>query len=79
MGDTWGQDDPDSEIQECTNFPDWGKFEFNKYPAKPWQQLLKGASSRGRDLVSRLLVYESSRRLTAEEVYCCENSLTRTG
>ncbi|KAL1994211.1 hypothetical protein VTN49DRAFT_2880 [Thermomyces lanuginosus] len=59
---------PDEEIwPECTNFPDWGKFEFNKYPAKPWQQLLKGASSRGRDLVSRLLVYESSRRLTAEE------------
>lgn len=48
--------------------PDWGKIEFYKYPAQPWDDILKGASSNGRDLVSHLVKYESSERYSATEV-----------
>lgn len=52
---------------ETTRLPDWGKIEFKKYPARPWEDILKGASSNGRDLVSKLVVYESSARISAAE------------
>ncbi|OKL63734.1 hypothetical protein UA08_00901 [Talaromyces atroroseus] len=52
---------------ESARLPDWGKFEFYKYPAKPWEEILQGASSQGRDLVSKLICYESSSRLTATQ------------
>lgn len=48
--------------------PDWGKIEFYKYPAKSWDEILRGASSSGRDLVSKLVRYESSQRYSAAEV-----------
>lgn len=54
--------------QESARLPDWGKIEFVKYAGKPWEEIVKGASSNGRDLVSKLLVYESSDRLSATEV-----------
>ena len=43
-------------------------MEFYKYPAKRWDEVLKGASSNGRDLVSKLVRYESSQRMPAVEV-----------
>ncbi|KAL2004123.1 hypothetical protein VTN02DRAFT_6587 [Thermoascus thermophilus] len=52
---------------ECVRLPDWGKMEFYEYPAKPWEEILKGASSKGRDLASQLVRYESSQRLSAEK------------
>lgn len=48
--------------------PDWGKIEFHKYPGNSWDEILKGASSNGRDLVSHLVRYESSQRYSAAEV-----------
>lgn len=48
--------------------PDWGKIEFYKYPGQSWDEMLKGASSNGRDLVSHLVKYESSERYSATEV-----------
>lgn len=54
--------------QETKKLPDWNKVEFHRYPAKPWEDILKGASSRGRDLVSKLVRYESSERMSATEV-----------
>jgi hypothetical protein len=54
--------------QETAKLPDWGKVEFYEYPGKPWEEILKGASSRGRDLTSRLVRYESKSRLSAAEV-----------
>ncbi|KAH8698562.1 putative cell division protein kinase [Talaromyces proteolyticus] len=61
---------PDSSVwPESARLPDWGKFEFHKYPAKPWEEILKGASSHSRDLVSQLICYESSSRLTALQVW----------
>ncbi|KAL4879364.1 kinase-like domain-containing protein [Aspergillus karnatakaensis] len=52
---------------ETKNLPDWGKIEFYKYPAKQWEDILQGSSSKSRDLVSKLVLYESSQRLSATE------------
>ena len=38
------------------------------YPPKPWAEILPRASEQARDLISRLVVYESADRITAEEV-----------
>ncbi|KAL4900998.1 hypothetical protein BDW74DRAFT_160964 [Aspergillus multicolor] len=59
---------PDEESwPETAKLPDWGKIEFYKYPAKPWDEVLQGASSNGRDLVGQLVRYESGQRLSAVE------------
>ncbi|KAJ5687320.1 hypothetical protein N7536_009939 [Penicillium majusculum] len=52
---------------EVQVLPDWGKVEFHSFPTQPWEDILPGASSNGRDLVSHLLRYESSERLSATE------------
>lgn len=54
--------------QEVQVLPDWGKVEFYSFPTQSWEDILPGASSNGRDLVSHLLCYESSARLSATEV-----------
>ncbi|KAL4806647.1 kinase-like domain-containing protein [Aspergillus unguis] len=57
---------PDADVwPETAQLPDWGKIEFFKYPPKPWDEVLRGASSNGRDLVSKLVRYESGERLSA--------------
>jgi hypothetical protein len=43
-------------------------MKFTEYPSKPWDEILPGLESAGRDLVSRLVVYESGDRLSADEV-----------
>ncbi|KAI9368665.1 kinase-like domain-containing protein [Aspergillus egyptiacus] len=59
---------PDEHIwPETERLPDWGKIEFYKYPAKQWDEILQGASSNARDLVRKLICYESSQRLSAQE------------
>ena len=55
--------------QEAKCFPDWGKMEFYKYPAKPWSEVLSDASDDARDLVSKLIRYQSSDRLEASKVF----------
>ncbi|EED21491.1 cell division protein kinase (Ctk1), putative [Talaromyces stipitatus ATCC 10500] len=63
---------PNAQVwPESEKLPDWGKFQFYEYPAKPWEEILEGASSEGRDLVSKLVCYESSSRMTAEQVLDC--------
>ncbi|GIC91750.1 putative cell division protein kinase (Ctk1) [Aspergillus udagawae] len=57
----------ESTWPETEKLPDWGKIEFYRFPAQPWDEILRGASSKGRDLVSRLVRYESSERLSAAE------------
>ncbi|KAJ5135522.1 uncharacterized protein N7515_004800 [Penicillium bovifimosum] len=52
---------------EVRVLPDWGKVEFHSYPPRTWEDILPGASSNGRDLVSQLVRYESSERLSAAE------------
>ncbi|KAF9886299.1 hypothetical protein FE257_011558 [Aspergillus nanangensis] len=59
---------PDEETwPETKTLPDWSKVEFYKYPAKRWEDILRGAPSSGRDLVSKLVHYESSERMSAHE------------
>ncbi|CEL09531.1 Putative Cell division protein kinase [Aspergillus calidoustus] len=63
---TLGTPDQDS-WSETNSLPDWGKIEFYKYPAKHWDEILPGSSSNGRDLVSKLVCYESGQRISAEQ------------
>ncbi|KAH8426289.1 putative cell division protein kinase (Ctk1) [Aspergillus melleus] len=59
---------PDQDTwPETQKLPDWDKVQFYKYPAQAWDSILKGASSKGRDLVSQLVRYESSQRIPATE------------
>ncbi|GLA24298.1 hypothetical protein AnigIFM63604_011892 [Aspergillus niger] len=52
---------------ETQCLPDWGKVEFYKYPGKQWDEILRGASTKARGLVSELVRYESGQRLSAKE------------
>jgi hypothetical protein len=54
--------------QEAATTSDWGKMRFTQYPRKSWEEILPGLQPKERDLVSKLLVYESGGRLSAEEV-----------
>jgi hypothetical protein len=45
---------------------------FTEYPSKVWEEILPGVQDEERDLVRKLVVYESADRLTAAEV-CCIN------
>lgn len=54
--------------QEAPTLPDWGKMRFTRYPGKAWAEILPGATAEARGLVGGLVVFESGRRLRAEEV-----------
>lgn len=54
--------------QEAKTFPDWGKMSFHDFPPKPWKDILPLASEEARDLVSGLVMYQSTSRLSAQEV-----------
>ena len=54
--------------QEAATLPDWGKMHFMQYPRKSWEEILPGFQPQERDLVSKLLAYQSGDRLSAEEV-----------
>ena len=41
---------------------------FTEYPGKTWEEILPGVQDEERDLVSKLVVYESADRLSAEGV-----------
>lgn len=41
---------------------------FHQYPAKPWGEILPRAGEEARDLVGRLVTYQSSDRMSAAEV-----------
>jgi hypothetical protein len=55
-------------LEEIVRLPHWGKVEFYQYPPKRWEDILKGASTQSRDLVSRLVRYECRLRLSAADV-----------
>ncbi|KAK6441980.1 mitogen-activated protein kinase [Oleoguttula sp. CCFEE 5521] len=60
---------PDLEVwPEAAGLPDWGKMNFTKYPGKPWDEILPGIGQEAKELVSRLVMYESNRRCNADEV-----------
>lgn len=43
-------------------------MQFYDYPTKPWDEVLRGVPSQGRDLIERLVRYESQERMPAAEV-----------
>lgn len=55
-------------MQEAAQFPDWGKMQFYEYPRRRWDELLPEADEVERDLVDRLVRYESGERMAAAEV-----------
>ncbi|KAI9736652.1 MAG: hypothetical protein M1834_000856 [Cirrosporium novae-zelandiae] len=60
---------PNIEIwPEAAEFPAWGKMQFYEYSAKSWEELVPGSTKDERDLVSKLVRYQSSDRLSAAEV-----------
>lgn len=60
---------PDQSVwPECVELPDWGKMSWKKYPGKTWDEILPGIEEEGRDLLKRLVVFESGRRMSAGEV-----------
>ena len=54
--------------QEAKAFPDWGKMAFREYPSRNWHEIIPEAGEHGRDLVARLVGYESGQRLPAGRV-----------
>ena len=55
-------------VQEAATYPDWGKMEFRVFPPRSWTEILPDASIAAKDLVSRLVRYESGDRLSAAKV-----------
>ncbi|KAK0514343.1 hypothetical protein JMJ35_002960 [Cladonia borealis] len=53
---------------ETTHLPDWGKMTFVQFPSKTWEDILPGVEVEARDLVGKLVRYQSSERISAEEV-----------
>ncbi|KAF2835717.1 kinase-like protein [Patellaria atrata CBS 101060] len=62
---------------EAETFRDWGKMMFYEYPARKWSELLPNASDPARSLASSLVQYQSSLRLSAEEVIALLVALAR--
>lgn len=54
--------------QEAESLPFWGKMSFMQFARRPWEEILPGLKPQERDLVSKLLVFESGDRLSADEV-----------
>ncbi|KAL8926422.1 MAG: hypothetical protein Q9208_002965 [Pyrenodesmia sp. 3 TL-2023] len=59
----------DATWPEAQSFRDWGKMTFYEYPAKSWEEVLPQASETSRDLVRRLVTFESADRMAAADVY----------
>lgn len=51
----------------ASNYPDWGKFTFQQFPGKAWEELLDGASEASVDFVNRTVCFETTRRMTATQ------------
>ncbi|CAD6220658.1 GSCOCG00012960001-RA-CDS [Cotesia congregata] len=53
---------------ELKTLPDYNKITFPYQKSVPWEQIVPEASPEALDIVRSLLIYNSSKRLTAEEV-----------
>ncbi|KAL9065004.1 MAG: hypothetical protein Q9161_008496 [Pseudevernia consocians] len=58
----------DETWPEAKTFPDWNKMSFHAFPPKPWKEILPLASEEARDLVTGLVMYQGTSRLSALEV-----------
>ena len=55
-------------LKETKHLPDWGKMTFVQFPGKTWEKILPGVEAEARDLVGKLVKYQSTERMDAEEV-----------
>ncbi|KAL9096388.1 MAG: hypothetical protein Q9165_001385 [Trypethelium subeluteriae] len=62
-----GTPSPETTWPEARTFPDWGKMEFYEFEGKQWDELLPGVEEGARDLVGRLVRFESGERMGARE------------
>ena len=67
------------EPQEAQTFPDWNKMSFHAFPPRSWKDLLPLAPDDALDLVASLVVYQSTQRLTAQEVSSTETQSEKKG
>ncbi|KAJ0409886.1 hypothetical protein P43SY_005780 [Pythium insidiosum] len=58
---------PENQWPGVAELPDYKKVEFPSYHPIPWREIVPDACNEAVDLLSRLLVLDPSRRLTAEE------------
>ena len=54
--------------KETAHLPDWGKMTFVQFPGRTWEEILPGVPPQALDMVSNLVKYQSTERMTAEEV-----------
>ena len=60
---------PDEVVwPEAKELPDWGKMTFVDFPGMSWEEILPNATVEGRELLRGLVRYQSSERLSADEV-----------
>ncbi|MCJ1380946.1 hypothetical protein MMC17_004055 [Xylographa soralifera] len=52
---------------EAAQLPDWGKMRFYEYPPRPWEEVMPDTKQAARELVEKLVRYQSIDRLTALE------------
>ncbi|CAD6588959.1 MAG: hypothetical protein ASARMPRED_003839 [Alectoria sarmentosa] len=58
----------DETWPEAKAFPDWNKMSFHAFPPRLWKDVLPQASEEARDLVTGLVMYQTTSRLNALEV-----------
>jgi serine/threonine protein kinase len=57
----------DETWPSAKEYPDWGKMRFQEFPGKSWQDIIPHSDADTIDLVGKLVKYESTARITAEE------------
>lgn len=53
---------------ELTSLPDYNKITFPYHKGTTWESLIQDAPPEAVDLIRQILIYNSSKRLTAEQV-----------
>ncbi|CAL1676837.1 unnamed protein product [Lasius platythorax] len=55
---------------ELTSLPDYNKISFPYHKSTTWESIIQDAQPEAIDLIRQILIYNSSRRLTAEQALC---------
>ncbi|XP_072765154.1 cyclin-dependent kinase 20 [Anoplolepis gracilipes] len=55
---------------ELTSLPDYNKISFPYNKGTTWESIIQDAQPEATDLIRQILIYNSSRRLTAEQALC---------
>ncbi|XP_029159857.1 cyclin-dependent kinase 20-like [Nylanderia fulva] len=55
---------------ELTSLPDYNKISFAYHKGTTWESIIQDAQPDAIDLIRKILIYNSSRRLTAEQALC---------